>query len=132
VFVIDKAVTILVAAAVALGIPAAIKYRAKRNNNGHVSSVASQQLQQEELRWRQDVDEELERFQRALFEPAGAVREGDHNVRKDVTAVISQMAMAMAEQHKELRSDVKSLSAEVSALGRAVAARGNCCEHCER
>lgn len=105
--------------------------RQSRNGNGHASSAASQKLEKWDMEWRKDVDDELEKFQSAIYEPEGALRKGDHSVREDTQAAISRMAVAMLEQHRELRADVKALAGEVKDLGKAVAARTSCCEHCE-
>lgn len=125
---------VAIAAAFSAGSKALEKLWAKRQAgklNGHSPSAASQKLEKWDMDWRKDVDDELEKFQRAIYEPEGALRMGDHNVRVDTGAAINRIAAAMIEQHRELRADVKALSGEVNEMGKAVAARANCCEHCE-
>jgi hypothetical protein len=90
------------------------------NGNG---SGKTAKLEALEMQWRTEVDVTLEKHRAALFEPGGAVRLGDHNVRNDVSALFLRETTAIGNKVDVLADQITDLKVEL-------AKAGNCCEHC--
>jgi len=87
-------------------------------------------LEAMELEWRRDVEGEIRDAKRQLFEPEGAVRRGDHNVRNDMAVLILEEEKKVGEQFRELKGEIREMRREFGKMREDLARHGNCCEHC--
>jgi hypothetical protein len=122
---------VAVAVAVTAVSKALEKLWAKRQaRNGNASSVASQKLEKWDMDWRQDVDEELKKHGRDLYEKGGALRDGDHAVRNDTQVALGQLALATNQQYRDLRDDFREMGDKLDHLTAIVAGQTHHCSHC--
>ena len=87
-------------------------------------------LEAMELEWRREVEGEIREMKGQLFEPLGAVRSGDHNVRNDMARLMLGQEKKVGEQFRDLKGEIREMRGDVGKLREDLARHGNCCEHC--
>lgn len=82
-------------------------------NASRAHSSSSARLEQRDVEWRQSVDADIDKLKWEIYARDGALRAGDHGVRNDMNALLTQMERNVKAQIDDVRADLRDIKIDI-------------------